>query len=246
MNAFTQNAFGGAGGGGGANLSTMSAGFMRLATSPGFWQVNWPADTANAGNGYYTATVTGTAQTLTNGFGVFAQTGATSNSRASAKLLSNGFEGMGLTAWNTGGWREIDWSSPVFIGFTFSVVAATAAGKIWLKIGETSATSNDLAAEGLQIRVDNLDLYFGAHNGTTLDESSAQALPAISREHAVRIEGDGAGNFAFYLNGTLVDTLTGPSAAAGFDARITAEAFNDTDSANAGIWCSAIKIGVLQ
>ena len=245
MNAFTQNAFGGAGGGG-ANLSTMSAGFMRLATSPGFWQMHWPADASNGANGYYTATVTGTAQTSTNGFGVLAQTGATSNSRASAKMPGGPFEGLGLAAWNTGGWREIDWSSPVFIGFTFSVFAATTAGKIWLKIGNTSATSGDMAGAGLQIRVDNLSLYFGAHNGVALDESAAQALPAISREHAVRIEGDGAGNFAFYLNGTLVDTLTGPSAAVGFDSRITAEAFNDTDAANAGIWCSAIKIGVLQ
>lgn len=245
MNAFTQNAFGG-GPGGGANLSTMSAGFMKLATNPGFWQIHWPADAANGPNGWYTATVTGTAQTLTNDFGVIAQTGTTSNSRASAKIFGGGFEGMGLAAWNTGAWRSIDWSSPVFFGFTFSVYAATTAGQIWLKIGSTSATSGDMAGAGLQIRVDNLSFVCGAHNGTTLDESSGTALPAIQKEHAVCIEGDGSGNFAFYLNGTLVDTLTGPSAAVGFDGRITAEAFNDTDSANAGIWCSPIKIGVLQ
>lgn len=243
MNAFTQNAFGG--GGGGANLSTMSAGFMRLATSPGFWQVSWPSDAVNGANGYYTATVTGTGQTLTNDFAVLVQTGATSNSRASAKLLA-AVDGMGLATQNTVDWRGLDFSKPLFIGFSFSVFAATTAGKVWLKIGNTSVTDGDFAALGLQLRVDNLDLYFGAHNGTTLDESAAQALPAASRQHDVRIEGDGAGNFAFYLNDTLVDTLTGPSANDNFGARITAEAFNDTDSANAGIWCSAIKIGVLQ
>lgn len=244
MNAFTQNAFGGAGAGG-ANLSTMSAGFMRLATSPGFWQVSWPSDAANAGNGYYTSTVTGTAQTLTNDFAVLAQTGATSNSRASAKLLA-AVEGMGLTTQNTVDWRGLDFSKPLFIGFSFSVFAATTAGKIWLKIGNTSATAGDLAALGLQLRVDNLNLVYGAHNGSALDQSAGTALSAAIRQHDVRIEGDGAGNFAFYLNGTLIDTLTGPSANDNFGARFTAEAWNDTDAANAGIWCSAIKIGVLQ
>lgn len=246
MNAFTQNAFGGAGGGG-ANLSTMSAGFMRLATSPGFWQVGWPADTSNAGTlGAYISAVTGTGQTQTNDFSVLAQTGATADSRASAKILGGGFEGMGLAPRNTADWRQLDWSSPVFIGFSFSVFAATAAGKIWFKIGNTSATSGDLAGAGLQFRVDNLDLSFGAHDGALLNEAAPSTLTAANRQHDVRIEGDGAGNFAFYLNNTLIDTLSGPTAAVGTDARITVEAWNDTDSANAGIWCSAIKIGVLQ
>lgn len=218
--------------------------FIKRWCWPKLWQINWPADGTNAAGGFYTATVTGTGQINTNGFAVLAQTGATANSRANARLLGI-FEGMGFAASDSGGWRDLDWSAPLVITFSISIFAATAAGTVWLKIGNTSATAGDLASAGIQVRVENLNLYFGAHNGTTLDESAAQPLSAISRQHDISFIGDGSGNFACYLDGILIDTLVGPAAPIDFGTRPAVEAFNDTDSANAAIWCSPLKIGVL-
>lgn len=243
MNPFSCNAFG-APGSGSNPLTSQSIQFLKLWTAPKLWQVNWPADGNNAANGYYIETRTGTGVISTNGFAVLCESGATSNSRANARLLAK-FEGMGLAASDSVDWRQLDWTQPLAIGFSLSVFAATTNGSIWVKIGNGSASAGDLASAGVQVRVDNLSLYFGAHNGSALDESAAQTLSAANRQHDVQIVGDGTGNYQFYLDGVLIDTLAGPTASINFDTRLAAEAFNDTDSANAAIWCSAFKLGVL-
>lgn len=225
---------------------TPSLDFLKLWCGRKLWQVNWPADGNNAANGYYSDTRTGSGQTQCNGFAAVVQSGSTSNSRATAKLLGGAFEGMGLAESDAVDWRQLDWSVPLVIGFTISVFAATAAGSVWVKIGNGAASNSNLASAGLQVRVDNLNLYFGAHNGSALDQTAAQALSAANRQHDILFVGDGAGNFKCYLDSTLIDTLAGPTASINFDTRLAAEAFNNTDSANAALWCSPFKIGLLS
>jgi hypothetical protein len=223
----------------------MSTNFLKLWCSPKLWQINWPAESNGYGWGMYTVSRTGSSVFNGNGFAVKLDTGTTADSRVNAKILAGGFEGMGLAASDSENWRRIDWTQPIVIGFSFSVSAATTNGSVWLKIGTTAGTSGDLASAGLQIRVDNLSLSFGAHNGSTLDESSSQTLAAAEYQHDIMFVGDGSGSFQCLLDGTLIDTLAGPTAPINFDARFAVEAFNSTDEANASIWCSPLKVGLL-
>lgn len=225
--------------------STMSLAFLKLWCGRKLWQFSWPGDGSNSAYGFYSATLSGTGTTQTNAFAALVQSGATAGSRARARIIAGAFEGMGLAESDAVDWRQIDFSVPIVIGFSISIFAATSAGKLWVKIGQSASSDGNISSAGLQLRVENLSLYFGAHNGSGLDESAAQTLSATARQHDVLIVGNGAGSFEFYLDGVLVDTLTGPTAGINFDTRFSAEAFNDTDAANAALWCSAFKVGLL-
>lgn len=224
---------------GGGEMTTLD--FVTRWCGPNLWQYGWPADGNNASNGYYTATVSGSAQTATApavgtaSGGVLVQTNSTSGSRARAFL---GGPAMFL---NPGGsQRNIDWSKPFVMFVSFTVNPTTANGQSWIKLGQTANADGDITATGLQIRVDDLTFYAGAHDGSTLNESSGTLL-TLAAQYNLAIIGDGS-NYAFYLNDTLIDTLAGPTAAINFDSHYAIECYNGADSANQRIDVSPLKI----
>lgn len=93
----------------------------------------------------------------------------------------------------------------------------------------------------------NTGHFFGeVHNGTTLTvSSSSRASLDLSNTqiiHQVIIHTDGAGTVKFYLNGTLIDTLTGGPTAAG-GGTLTLENYNTGDATAAGaIYTSDISL----
>ncbi len=222
---------------GGGEMTTLD--FVTRWCGPNLWQFNWPADGANAANGYYLATVSGTGQTVTDqaaSFGnLIVQTQGTSGSRARA---SQGGPAMFL---NPGGsQRNIDWSKPFVMFVSFAISNNTTNGQSWIKLSNSANSDGNITNEGVQVRVDDLTFYAGAHDGSTLNESSGTAISAGS-QYNLAIIGDGT-NYAFYLNDTLIDTLAGPTASITSDSRYSVECYNGADSANQRIDVSPLKI----
>ncbi len=223
---------------GGGEMTTLD--FVTRWCAPRLWQFSWPADGTNASNGFYSATVSGTAQTTTNGAGVVrVQTFSTPNSRARASLPNNSFTTFMLGDTN---WTSVDWSRKFVLFFSFSTNETTTNSKSWFKFAPTSNNDGDITGRGVQLRLDNLTAVFGAHNGTTLDESAGTSISGGGQQYNVAIIGDGSGSFDFYLNGVLEATLTGPSTDEGQGLRLAVECYNGADSANQLVDCGPIKI----
>jgi hypothetical protein len=225
---------------GGGEMTTLD--FVTRWCGPNLWQYDWPADGANAANGYYNATVSGSGQTVSapsNGGaagGVYVQTQNTSGSRARAHL-----GGPAVFLVPGGFQRSIDWSKPFVFFVSFAVSNNTADGHSWIKLSNSANADGDITNAGVQIRVSDLTLYAGAYDGSTLNQSSGTLLTA-GVQYNLAIIGDGS-DYAFYLNNVLVDTLAGPSASIGFDGRYAIECYNGSDSANQRIDVSPFKIG---
>jgi hypothetical protein len=225
---------------GGGEMTTLD--FVTRWCGPNLWQYDWPADGANAANGYYIATVSGSGQTVSapsNGGaagGIYVQTQGTSGSRARAHL-----GGPAVFLVPGGFQRSIDWSKPFVFFVSFAVSNNTADGHSWIKLSNSANADGDITNAGVQIRVSDLTLYAGAYDGSTLNQSSGTLLTA-GVQYNLAIIGDGS-DYAFYLNNVLVDTLAGPSASIGFDGRYAIECYNGSDSANQRIDVSPFKIG---
>lgn len=218
---------------GGGEMTTLD--FVARWCAPMLWQIDWPADAPNAANGYYSVTLTGTGATNNNTRGMTVQTGVTAGSRARATFADTGlWIGQGTS------FRNIDWSKNFVFHVAFTVESSTANGQNWIKISNSANSDGDITNEGVQIRIDNLTLYAGAHDGTTLNESSGTAISG-STQYGLTIIGDGS-NYAFYLDNAPIDTLAGPTAFIGFDARYAVESYNGADSANQRIDTSPIKV----
>lgn len=222
---------------GGGEMTTLD--FVTRWCAPMLWQFDWPADGDNAANSYYTATVSGSGQTVTNANatsgGVLVQSLNTSGSRARA-LMS----GPSLWLGEGTSFRNIDWSRNFVFHVALTMQANTANGQSWIKLSNSANSDGDITNEGVQIRIDDLTLYAGAHDGATLNESSGTLLTAL-QQYCLTIIGDGT-NYAFYLDSALIDTLAGPTAALGFDSRYAVESYNGADSANQRIDTSPIKV----
>jgi len=225
---------------GGGEMTTLD--FVTRWCGPNLWQYGWPADGNNAANGYYTATISGSGQTATApavgtaAGGVLVQTNSTSGSRARAHL-----GGPAVFLFSGGSQRSIDWSKPLVFFVSFAVSNNTTDGHSWIKLSNSADNNGDITNAGVQIRIDNLTFYAGAHDGTTLNQSSGTLLTS-GAQYNLAIIGDGT-NYAFYLNDTLIDTLAGPTASIGFDGRYAVECYNGADSANQRIDVSPLKIG---
>jgi hypothetical protein len=225
---------------GGGEMTTLD--FVTRWCGPNLWQYDWPADGNNAANGYYTATVSGSGQTVSapsNGGaagGIYVNTQNTSGSRARAHL-----GGPAVFIFPGGSQRNIDWSKPFVFFVSFAVSNNTADGHSWIKLSNSANADGDITNAGVQIRVSDLTLYAGAYDGSTLNQSSGTLLTA-GAQYNLAIIGDGS-DYAFYLNNVLVDTLAGPSASIGFDGRYAIECYNGSDSANQRIDVSPFKIG---
>jgi hypothetical protein len=225
---------------GGGEMTTLD--FVTRWCGPNLWQFNWPADGNNAANGYYTATISGSGQTATSpavgtaSGGALIQTNNTSGSRARAHL-----GGPAVFLFSGGSQRNIDWSKPLVFFVSFAVSNNTTDGHSWIKLSNSADNNGDITNAGVQIRIDNLTFYAGAHDGTTLNQSSGTLLTSAA-QYNLAIIGDGS-NYAFYLNNTLIDTLAGPTASIGFDGRYAIECYNGADSANQRIDVSPLKIG---
>jgi hypothetical protein len=211
--------------------------FLRRWCAPRCWQFSWPADTGNGGNGFYVADVTGTGHTDTSNGGVQVRTGATAGSRARALFAD-------VTLWvGDGSFRTVMWDRPLVFHVAFSLTEVTAAGQCWIKLGNTANTDGDISSEGLQIRIDEDKIWFGAHDGDQLNEEEGPVL-VVGTQHDLSIEGQ-AGEYRFILDGVEWARLAGPTAAIGFDARYAVESYNGADSANQRIDTSPIKIGII-
>jgi hypothetical protein len=225
---------------GGGEMTTLD--FVTRWCGPNLWQYDWPADGANAANGYYVATVSGSGSTVTTisggaaAGGCIVQTNSTSGSRARA------FLGDARFVYPGNGERNIDWSKPIVFFVSLSLIATTD-GQSWVKLGQSANTDGDLSSQGIQVRIDNTTLYAGAHDGTTLNQSSGVSLTQ-GFHYNVAVIGDGS-NYAFYLNDTLLDTLAGPTATIFNDGRYAVECYNGSDSANQFISVSPFKIGTI-
>ena len=221
---------------GGGEMTTLD--FVTRWCGPNLWQFNWPADGNNAANSYYVATVSGSGQTATaQGYGsIVVQSNNTSGSRVRAFLGGPAMflvPGVSL--------RSIDWSKPFVMFVSFSIEPKTADGQSWIKLSNSANSDGDISNEGVQIRVDELTFYAGAHDGVTLNQSSGTLL-SEGAQYNLAIIGDGS-NYAFYLNNVLIDTLAGPTVSIGFDGRYAIECYNGADSANQRIDVSPLKIG---
>jgi hypothetical protein len=220
---------------GGGEMTTLD--FVTRWCGPNLWQFDWPADGANGANGFYVATVSGSGQTSTpqQQGGIVVQSNNTSGSRARALL-----GGPSMFLIPGGSQRNIDWSKPLVLFVAFVISNNTSDGQSWVKLSNSANSDGDISNPGVQIRVDNLTFYAGAHTGSVLNQSSGTSLTA-GNQYNLAILGDGS-NYAFYLNNALIDTLAGPTASIGFDGRYCIESYNGTDSANQRIDTSPLKI----
>jgi hypothetical protein len=80
--------------------------------------------------------------------------------------------------------------------------------------------------------------------GTGRLQAGGTTVPTISSSDTLTNKTI-SGNYAFYLDSAIIDTLAGPTASITFDARYTVEIFNGTDSANHRMDVSPLKIGAL-
>lgn len=205
----------------------------RTFAHPSRWEFFW--STANT-----TTTVSGSGSFLTNDFAANVQTGTTSGSRA--QLAFPTIIGS-VFLMNSVSSVLCDFSKRFTAGFALNWISSSTNGKIFVRIGENSSTSGDLSDRGFGICIANTSLVGQTHNGTTKTDSSSLATMSSNNTTYVIIQSDGAGNVAFYINGSLAATLAnGPTANGGNAFGIAVEALNGSDSSSSRLQISPIQI----
>jgi hypothetical protein len=215
-----------------------NAASARYAVQPSQWTIYWDANT--------TATVVGTGATGLNGRELRLLTGTTANSRAQRAGEGNGSSSIFL---NTPGNNEagIDFSKQVTLSFAFGISSVSGANsEIYVRLGELAGTSGTLVNDGIGIRISNLTMTGLVHNGTTLNTSATlKTIPTGNLVTWVIIQSDGAGNVAFYVDGTLAATLTGgPTGMVAVASTFAAEALNGATAAQTRIHINQPRIRV--
>lgn len=205
----------------------------RTFAHPARWDYFWSA--ANT-----TSTVSGSGSANRNDFAADVQTGTTSGSRA--QLAFPTIIGS-VFLMNSVSSVLCDFSKRFTAGFALNWISSSANGKFFIRIGENSSTSGDLSGRGFGICIANTSLVGQTHNGTTKTDSSSLATMSSNNTTYVIIQSDGAGNVAFYINGSLAATLAnGPTANGGNAFGIAVEALNGSDSSNSRLQISPIQI----
>lgn len=205
----------------------------RTFAHPARWDYFWSASNT-------VSTVSGSGSTNKNNFAADVQTGATSSSRAQLAFptsISSVFLASGVNS------AYCDFSKRFTVGFAILWVSSSANGKFFLRIGENSTSTGDLSGRGFGICIANTSLVGQTHNGTTKTDSASLATMSSNNTTYVIIQSDGAGNVAFYINGSLATTLTnGPTANGGTTFGIAVEALNGSDSSSSRLQISPIQI----
>lgn len=205
----------------------------RTFAHPARWDYFWSASNT-------VSTVSGSGSTNANDFAGNVQTGATSSSRAQLAFPSSIGSTFLMSGVNAG---FCDFSKRFTAGFAISWVSSSTNGKIFVRIGENSSTSGDLSDRGFGICIANTSLVGQTHNGTTKTDSASLATMSSNNTTYVIIQSDGAGNVAFYINGSLATTLTNGPTANGVNAfGIAVEALNGSDSSSSRLQISPIQI----
>lgn len=215
-----------------------NAASARYDVHPAQWAIYWDANT--------TATVSGSGATGVAGRQLTLQTGTTANSRSQRVGEGGGTSDVWL---NSPSFSQlgIDFSKQVTVGFALTVVSSSGAtSDIYARLGRGAGTSGTLAAAGIGIRIANLTMTGLVHDGTTLNTSATlKTLTAGSITTWVVIQSDGAGNVAFYIDGTLAATLTGgPTTTSSTAATFALEALNGATAASTRVHLSQPRIRV--
>lgn len=171
-------------------------------------------------------------------------TGTTANSRAQREAAGVGSNDI-LMGGPSQGVQTIDFSRQVTIGFAFSFVSsAGATSDVYFRLGTSASSSGTLANRGIGIRVANLTMTGIVHNGTTLNTSATLKTIVASELTWVVIQSDGAGNVAFYIDGTLAATLTGGPTSGAAVSTFAAEALNGATAAQTRVHINQPRIRV--
>ena len=210
----------------------------RFYVHPAQWEIFWDANTTGIVSGSGSA---GGTSRLCN-----LLTGTTANSRAQR----SGEGGGSSDVWINGpGFSQngIDFSRQVTLGFAFTVISSSGAtSDFYVRLGELAGTSGTLVNDGIGIRINNLTMTGLVHNGTALNTSATlKTLTAGSITTWVVIQSDGAGNVAFYIDGTLAATLTGgPTVSQSNNSTFAIEALNGATAAQTRVHFNQPRIRV--
>lgn len=219
------------------STAPLNASLARYQVQPSQWEVYWDANT--------TATVVngsaGPAGRLVN-----LLTTTTANSRAQRSAEGGGTSDVWI---NSPGSSQfgIDFSRQVTVGFALALVSSSGAtSDVYVRLGQGAGTSGTLAASGIGIRISNLTMTGLVHNGTTLTTSSTlKTLTAGNLTTWVVIQSDGAGNVAFYIDGTLAATITGgPTTTITSASTFAVEALNGATAAQTRLHINQPRIRV--
>jgi hypothetical protein len=163
-----------------------------------------PMTVTNTGTGLGASTGSVLSQTYASGTGV-----GTSHIR-SAGYTPNLFCAPSGLAWGSNG---IDWSRPIRIAFKYSPTAPNSGTTGWLKFGEArtnTVVGDHTGTHGVGIKFFGLAAKGFCYASSTLNQSGVTLFTQESTVmHYVEIISDGAGNVHFYIDGVLMDSLTG-------------------------------------
>jgi hypothetical protein len=84
-------------------------------------------------------------------------------------------------------------------------------GRTFWPASSTAYTTGALTSRGFGWLQVGSNLYGQTHDGTTLRTTTATVTRTTNTNDHLAIYGDGAGNYSFYRNGTLIETLAGPT-----------------------------------
>lgn len=214
---------------------TQDATLTRLLArgSPLFW-----------GSASTVQTVTGSGTTSTNDWAGNVQTGSTASSRAQrAWPTTIGSVFLGLSGSNP---ANMDWQQPCAVLFSVSLISTSTNATLWVRAGDGATTSGDLAARGLQLKITNLSVTAGVHNGTTLTSSGTLLTAATSQNIHVAFYSLGSGSVQVWINDALATTLSGGPSTAGVSSfSVVIEALNNADASSARMQISPVKILLL-
>ncbi len=105
----------------------------------------------------------------------------------------------------------------------------------------TSYTTGRLTAKGIGFVTVGDKIYGHTHDGTTARLTTAYVTATISVLYALRAESDGAGNVAFYVNGTHLETIAGPT---GTQTNARQIALNAECVDSVSVWFAAASISL--
>jgi hypothetical protein len=140
---------------------------------------------------------------------VVVQCGATLNAYATLRIGS--FLNM-----SPGARETIDFSRKFLLhGLGQSALTGTLAeGRTIWPVGGTAYTNGPLTGKGFGWLQVGSSLFGQTHDGTTLRSTISVTRTHVHNDH-LAIYGDGAGNYSFYRNGALIETIVGPTGTLG-------------------------------
>lgn len=134
------------------------------------------------------------------------QCGGTLNNYATLKIGS-------YLSMSTGSRETINFSRKFLLhGTSGSAFSGTLnQGRTFWPASSTAYTTGALTSRGFGWLQVGSNLYGQTHDGTTLRTTTATVTRTTNTNDHLAIYGDGAGNYSFYRNGTLIETLAGPT-----------------------------------